>query len=137
LVCRGHMFDALVVLFACDKTGPGGAMAMMRLDIPSVMLYGGSIDPGKFDGLDLTVADVFEAMGAFTAGKIDEKRFKAIEDRACPGAGACGGQFTANTMATVFEIMGLSPAGSTSPGATDPRKEQEAHRAGGVVMELL
>ncbi|MBV8150713.1 MAG: dihydroxy-acid dehydratase [Candidatus Eremiobacteraeota bacterium] len=137
LVCRGYMFDALVVLFACDKTGPGGAMAMMRLDIPAVMFYGGSIAPGKLDGEDLTVGDVFEAVGAYAAGKIDEKRFKAIEDHACPGAGACGGQFTANTMATVFEVMGLSPAGSTSPGATDPRKEKEGYRAGTVVMELL
>jgi dihydroxy-acid dehydratase len=137
LVCRGYMFDALVVLFACDKTGPGAAMAMMRLDIPAVMLYGGSIAPGKLDGRDLTVGDVFEAVGAYAAGKIDSAQFKAIEDHACPGAGACGGQFTANTMATVFEIMGLSPAGSTSPGATDPRKEKEAHRAGGIAMELL
>ena len=137
LVCRGYMFDALVVLYACDKTGPGSAMAMMRLDIPSVMLYGGSIAPGKLNGHDLTVGDVFEAVGAFAAGKIDAAQFKAIEDRACPGAGACGGQFTANTMATVFEIMGLAPAGSTSPGATDPRKEKEAYRTGGIVMELL
>ena len=137
LVCRGHFFDALIVLFACDKTGPGGAMAMMRLDIPAVMLYGGSIAPGKLDGRDLTVVDVFEAVGAFAAGKIDAARFKAIEDRACPGDGACGGQFTANTMATVFEVMGLSPAGSTSPGAADPRKEKEAYRTGGIAMELL
>jgi len=137
LVCRGYMFDALVVMFACDKTGPGGAMAMMRLDIPSVMFYGGSIAPGKLNGRDLTVGDVFEAVGAYAAGKIDSDQFKAIEDHACPGAGACGGQFTANTMATVFEIMGLSPVGSTSPGATDPRKEQEAYRTGGIAMELL
>ncbi|MBV8074373.1 MAG: dihydroxy-acid dehydratase [Candidatus Eremiobacteraeota bacterium] len=137
LVCRGYMFDALICLFACDKTGPGSAMAMMRLDIPAVMLYGGSIAPGKLNGTDLTVGDVFEAVGAVNAGRIDEARFKAIEDHACPGAGACGGQFTANTMATVFEIMGLSPAGSTSSGATDPRKEKEGYRAGGVAMELL
>src|SRR5579863_3217849 len=137
LVCRGYMFDALVVMFACDKTGPGGAMAMMRLDIPSVMFYGGSIAPGKHNGRDLTVGDVFEAVGAYAAGKIDSAEFKAIEDSACPGAGACGGQFTANTMATVFEIMGLSPVGSTSPGATDPRKEKEAYRTGGIAMELL
>jgi dihydroxy-acid dehydratase len=137
LVCRGYMFDAFVVMFACDKTGPGGAMAMMRLDIPSVMFYGGSIAPGKWNGRDLTVGDVFEAVGAFAAGKIDKAELKAIEDHACPGAGACGGQFTANTMATVFEIMGLSPVGSTSPGATDRRKEKEAYRTGGIVMELL
>ena len=137
LVCRGYLFDALVVLFACDKTGPGGAMAMMRLDIPAVMLYGGSIAPGKLDGKDLTVGDVFEAVGAFAAGKIDAATFRAIEDHACPGAGACGGQFTANTMATCIEVMGLSPAGSTSPGATDPRKEKEAYRTGQIAMELL
>jgi len=137
LVCRGYMFDALVVMFACDKTGPGGAMAMMRLDIPSVMFYGGSIAPGKYKGRDLTVGDVFEAVGAYAAGKIDGAEFKNIEDNACPGAGACGGQFTANTMATVFEIMGLSPVGSTSPGATDPRKEKEAYRVGTIAMETL
>jgi dihydroxy-acid dehydratase len=137
LVARGYMFDALVVLFACDKTGPGAAMALMRLDIPSVMFYGGSIAPGKHNGRDLTVGDVFEAVGAYAAGKIDSAEFKAIEDRACPGAGSCGGQFTANTMATVFEIMGLSPVGSASPGATDPRKEKEAYHAGTIVMETL
>lgn len=137
LVARGYMFDALVVLFACDKTGPGAAMALMRLDIPSVMFYGGSIAPGKHKGRDLTVGDVFEAVGAYAAGKIDSAEFKAIEDSACPGAGACGGQFTANTMATVFEIMGLAPVGSTSPGATDPRKEKEAYRAGTIAMETL
>ncbi|MGH7716523.1 MAG: dihydroxy-acid dehydratase, partial [Vulcanimicrobiaceae bacterium] len=120
-----------------DKTGPGAAMALMRLDIPSVMFYGGSIAPGKHNGRDLTVGDVFEAVGAYAAGKIDGAELKLIEDRACPGAGACGGQFTANTMATVFEVMGLSPVGSTSPGATDPRKEKEAYRAGAIAMETL
>ncbi|MFN2461736.1 MAG: dihydroxy-acid dehydratase [Candidatus Velthaea sp.] len=137
LVGRGYMFDAMVGLFACDKTGPGTAMALMRLNVPSVMLYGGTIQPGRFDGLDLTVGDVYEAIGAHSAGKIDDARLRAIEDHACPGAGACGGQFTANTMATVFEFLGLSPVGSASPAATDPRKAAEAYRAGRLVMELL
>lgn len=137
LVGRGYMFDAVVGLFACDKTGPGTAMALMRLNVPSVMLYGGTIAPGKFDGIDLTVGDVFEAIGAHSAGKIDDARLRAIEDHACPGAGSCGGQFTANTMATVFEFMGMSPVGSASPGATDARKADEAYRAGKIVMDLL
>jgi dihydroxy-acid dehydratase len=137
LVGRGYMFDAVVGLFACDKTGPGTAMALMRLNVPSVMLYGGTIAPGKFDGIDLTVGDVFEAIGAHSAGKIDDARLRAIEDHACPGAGSCGGQFTANTMATVFEFLGMSPVGSASPGATDPRKAAEAYRAGKIVMDLL
>jgi len=137
LVGRGYMFDAVVGLFACDKTGPGTAMALMRLNVPSVMLYGGTIAPGKFEGIDLTVGDVYEAIGAHSAGKIDDARLRAIEDHACPGAGACGGQFTANTMATVFEFLGLSPVGSASPAATDPRKAAEAYRAGTIVMDLL
>ncbi|GAC1536971.1 MAG: dihydroxy-acid dehydratase [Candidatus Velthaea sp.] len=137
LVGRGYMFDAVVGLFACDKTGPGTAMALMRLNVPSVMLYGGTIQPGSFEGIDLTVGDVYEAVGAHSAGKIDDARLKAIEDHACPGTGACGGQFTANTMATVFEFLGLSPVGSASPAATDPRKLEEARRAGRLVMEQL
>jgi dihydroxy-acid dehydratase len=137
LVGRGYFFDAMVGLFACDKTGPGTAMAFMRLDIPAVMLYGGTIRPGRFEGIDLTVGDVFEAVGARAAGKIDDARLRAIEDHACPGAGACGGQFTANTMATVFEFLGLSPLGSASPPADDPRKAAEGYRAGELVMDLL
>jgi dihydroxy-acid dehydratase len=137
LVGRGYMFDAIVGLFACDKTGPGTAMALMRLNAPAVMLYGGTIQPGRFNGVDLTVGDVYEAIGAHSAGKISDAELQAIEDHACPGAGACGGQFTANTMATVFEFLGLSPVGSASPPALDSRKADEAYRAGKIVMDLL
>jgi dihydroxy-acid dehydratase len=137
LVARGYNFDAVVALVACDKTIPAAGMALLRLDIPGVVLYGGSIDPGKHNGRDLTIGDVFEAIGAHAAGKIDDAELKAIERAACPGAGACGGQFTANTMATVFEFLGLSSLGSASPGATDPRKEREGYRAGVTVMDLL
>ena len=137
LTARGYSFDAIVALFACDKTGPGAAMALMRLDIPGVMLYGGSIKPGNVDGKDLTVGDVFEAVGAHAAGTIDDAMLKRIEDHACPGVGACGGQFTANTMATCLEFLGLSPVGSASPPADDPRKEKEGYRAGKLVMDVL
>jgi len=137
LVGRGHMFDAIVALVACDKTSPGAAMALARLNVPALILYGGSIAPGKLDGRDLTVVDVFEAIGAHAAGKIDDAQLLAIEDAACPGAGACGGQYTANTMATVMEFIGLSPVGSASPGATDPRKERKGYEAGVIVMDLL
>src|SRR5450631_3577933 len=137
LVGRGYMFDAIVGLFACDKTGPGTAMALMRLNAPAVMLYGGTIAPGRFEGVDLTVGDVYEAIGAHSAGKITDAQLQALEDHACPGAGACGGQFTANTMATVFEFLGLSPVGSASPPAVDSRKADEAYRAGKIVMDLL
>ncbi|BDE06741.1 dihydroxy-acid dehydratase [Vulcanimicrobium alpinum] len=137
LTGRGYALDAIVALFACDKTGPGAAMGLMRLDVPAVMLYGGSIKPGRVDGKDLTVGDVFEAVGAHAAGKIDDAMLKRIEDHACPGVGACGGQFTANTMATCFEFLGLSPVGSASPPADDPRKAKEGYRAGTLVMDLL
>lgn len=137
LVGRGHMFDAIVALTACDKTTPGAAMALVRLNVPSLILYGGSIAPGKLDGKDLTIVDVYEAIGAHAAGKIDDAQLQAIEDHACPGAGACGGQYTANTMATLMEFIGLSPAGSASPGAVDPRKEQKGYEAGVLVMDLL
>ena len=137
LVGRGHMFDAIVALVACDKTMPGAAMALARLNVPALILYGGSIAPGKLDGRDLTVVDVFEAIGAHAAGTIDDAQLLAIEDAACPGAGACGGQYTANTMATVMEFMGLSPVGSASPGATDPRKGRKGYEAGLLVMDLL
>jgi dihydroxy-acid dehydratase len=137
LVGRGHMFDAVIALTACDKTTPGAAMALVRLNVPSLILYGGSIAPGKLDGLDLTIVDVYEAIGAHAAGKITDERLEAIENAACPGAGACGGQYTANTMAMVMEFLGLSPVGSASPGAIDPRKERKAYEAGVVVMDLL
>jgi dihydroxy-acid dehydratase len=137
LVARGYGFDAVVALVACDKTIPGAGMALLRLNIPGLVLYGGSIAPGKYKGRDLTIGDVFEAVGAHAAGKIDDHELLQIENFACPGAGACGGQFTANTMATVFEFIGLSPVGSASPGATDARREKEGYRAGEMVMELL
>src|ERR1700704_5798924 len=107
LMARGHMFDGIVALVACDKTIPGAGMALLRLNVPSVILYGGSILPGKYKGIDLTIQDVFEAVGANAAGKISDQELLEIENRACPGAGACGGQFTANTMATVMELIGL------------------------------
>ena len=137
LVARAYGFDAIVALVACDKTIPAAGMALLRLDVPGVVLYGGSIAPGRYRERDLTIGDVFEAIGAHAAGKIDDAELRAIEYAACPGAGACGGQFTANTMATAFEFLGLSPVGSASPGATDPRKEKEGYRAGTLVMELL
>ena len=137
LVGRGHMFDAIVALTACDKTTPGAAMALVRLNVPALILYGGSIAPGKLDGKDLTIVDVYEAIGAHAAGKIDDAQLKAIEDNACPGAGACGGQYTANTMATIMEFIGLSPVGSASPGAIDPRKERKGYEAGVLIMDLL
>ena len=137
LIGRSHYFDAMVGLVGCDKTIPGAAMAFARLNLPSVIIYGGSIAPGKLDGKDLTIIDVFEAIGAHARGTIDDARLKAIEDHACPGPGACGGQYTANTMAMVMEYLGLSPIGSASPGATSKRREQWAHDAGVIVMELL
>ncbi len=137
LVGRGHMFDAMVALCACDKTAPGAAMALVRLNVPSLILYGGSIAPGKLDGKDLTIVDIYEAIGAHAAGKMTDAELQAIEDHAIPGAGACGGQYTANTMATVMEFIGLSPVGSASPGATDPRKSQKGYEAGKIVMDLL
>jgi dihydroxy-acid dehydratase len=137
LVGRGHMFDAIVALCACDKTAPGAALALVRLNVPGLILYGGSIAPGKLDGKDLTIVDVYEAIGAHAAGKIDDAQLQAIEDHAVPGPGACGGQYTANTMAMVMEFIGLSPVGSASPGATDPRKSQKGYDAGKIVMDLL
>jgi dihydroxy-acid dehydratase len=137
LIGRSHYFDAMVGLVGCDKTIPGTAMAFARLNLPSVIIYGGSIAPGKLDGKDLTIIDVFEAIGAHARGAIDDARLKAIEDNACPGPGACGGQYTANTMAMVMEYLGLSPVGSASPGATSKRREQWAHDAGVIVMDLL
>src|SRR6476619_7034241 len=114
LVARGHMFDGIVALVACDKTIPGAAMALLRLNVPGVILYGGTIMPGEYKGRALTVQDVFEAVGANAAGKISDDELLQIENRACPGAGACGGQFTANTMATVMEMIGLSAFGTAA-----------------------
>ncbi len=137
LIGRSHYFDAMVGLVGCDKTIPGTAMAFARLNVPSVIIYGGSIAPGILDGKELTIVDVFEAIGAHARGTIDDDRLKAIEDRACPGPGACGGQYTANTMAMVMEYLGLSPIGSASPGATSQRRAQWAHDAGTIVMDLF
>jgi dihydroxy-acid dehydratase len=137
LVTRGHLFDAVVALSGCDKTIPGTVMALARLDLPSLMLYGGSIMPGRIGDRDLTIQDVFEAVGAFDAGKLDAGGLRAIEDAACPGAGACGGQFTANTMAMAVEVLGLSPMGSASVPAMDAKKDEVAFRCGTLVMEVL
>ncbi len=137
LVGRGHMFDAMVALVGCDKTIPGGAMALIRLNVPSILLYGGSIAPGKYNGKDVTIVDVYEAIGARAAGKMSETDFKKLEDVACPGAGACGGQFTANTMSTVMEFIGLSPMGFNSVPALDPKKDEVAYRTGQMVMDAL
>ena len=137
LVGRGHMFDAMVALVGCDKTIPGGAMALIRLNVPSVLLYGGSIAAGRFQGRDVTVGDVFEAVGANAAGLMTDAELKELEDHACPGAGACGGQFTANTMSTVMEFIGLSPMGLNSIPALDPKKDEAAFQCGQIVMDLL
>jgi dihydroxy-acid dehydratase len=137
LVARGHMFDGIVALVACDKTIPGAAMALLRLNIPGLVLYGGSILPGRYKGRDLTIQDVYEAVGANAAGKISDQDLLDIENSACPGAGACGGQFTANTMATVMEIIGLSPMGTASVPQVDPRKRDVAERCGELVLNLV
>lgn len=137
LVGRGYMFDAMIALVGCDKTLPGGAMGLMRLNVPSLVLYGGSIAPGKYRGRDITIQDVFEAVGANAAGRISDAELLEIENTACPGAGACGGQYTANTMATALEFLGLSPMGSSSVPATDARKDAVAFEAGKLVMDLV
>lgn len=137
LVGRGHMFDGIITLVACDKTIPAGAMALLRLNVPGVVLYGGSIMPGRHKGCDLTVQDVFEAVGANAAGRIDDAELLAIENAACPGAGACGGQFTANTMATVMEVIGLSPMNTAAVPQVDKRKDEVAFHCGQVVVEAV
>jgi len=137
LMGRGHMFDAMVVLVGCDKTIPAGAMALLRLDVPGLVLYGGSIQPGRFHGRDVTIQDLFEAVGANAAGKMSDADLRELEDHVCPGAGACGGQFTANTMAMALEFLGLSPMGTASVAATDPAKEQVAAECGSLVLDLL
>ncbi|HET9050089.1 MAG TPA: dihydroxy-acid dehydratase [Candidatus Dormibacteraeota bacterium] len=137
LVTEGHLFDAVICLTGCDKTIPAAAMALVRLDIPGLVLYGGSIAPGRFRGRDVTVQDVFEAIGAHEAGRISDADLRELEDVACPGAGACGGQYTANTMALVMELLGLSVVGSASVAALDPAKEVVGERAGQVVVDML
>ncbi len=137
LVGRGHMFDAMVAVVACDKTIPGAAMALLRLNVPAVLLYGGSIAAGNFQGRDVTIGDVYEAIGANDAGLMTDEDLKKLENVACPGAGACGGQFTANTMSTVMEFIGLSPMGANSIPAMDAAKDEAAYRTGQMAMELL
>jgi dihydroxy-acid dehydratase len=137
LVCRGQLFDAVICLVGCDKTIPGAAMALARLNIPGFILYGGTIAAGKFHGKDVTIQDVFEAVGANAAGKMSDAELTALENVACPGAGACGGQYTANTMSTVMEAIGLSPMGFNSVPALSPDKEKIALACGEVVMNLL
>jgi dihydroxy-acid dehydratase len=137
LVARGHHFDAVVALSGCDKTIPGTVMALARLDLPGLMLYGGSIRPGHVDGRDVTIQEVFEAIGAHAAGRITDEEFRAIEEQASPGPGACGGQFTANTMAMAYEVMGISPAGSAMVPAEAGSKAEVAYEAGRLVVDVL
>jgi dihydroxy-acid dehydratase len=137
LVCRGQLFDAVVCVVGCDKTIPAAAMALARLDIPGLVLYGGTIAAGTYRGKDVTIQDVFEAIGANAAGKISDSDLQELEDVACPGAGACGGQYTANTMSTVMEMIGLSPMGFNSVPALDPKKDEIAFRSGEMIMDVL
>jgi dihydroxy-acid dehydratase len=137
LVSRGNLFDALIVLVGCDKTIPGGVMSLARLNIPGLILYGGSIAPGHFEGHAVTVQDVYEAIGKHARGGITDAQLKSLETAACPGAGACGGQFTANTMALVCEFLGIAPMGLSSVPATNAAKGHAGHRAGEMVMDLL
>jgi len=137
LVCRGQMFDAVVCLVGCDKTIPAAAMALARMNLPGLVLYGGTIAAGVYHGKDVTIQDVFEAVGANAAGKITDAELLELENVACPNAGACGGQYTANTMSTVMELIGLSPMGFNGVPAMDSRKDDLAFRCGGVVMNLL
>jgi dihydroxy-acid dehydratase len=136
-VARGHLFDGVVALSGCDKTIPGTVMALARLNVPSLMLYGGSIMPGQFQGHDVTIQDVFEAVGKHASGKMTNDELKDLEDHACPGPGACGGQFTANTMAIAFEFLGMSPMGRNGVPAMDNRKDDVAFECGKLVMDLL
>jgi dihydroxy-acid dehydratase len=137
LVCRGQLFDAVVCVVGCDKTIPAAAMALARLNLPGLVLYGGTIAPGSYRGKDVTIQDVFEAVGANAAGKITDRELHELENVACPGAGACGGQYTANTMSTVMEMLGLSPMGFNSVPAMDAQKDQVAFDCGTLVLNLL
>jgi dihydroxy-acid dehydratase len=137
LVVRGHLLDGLVCLVGCDKTIPAAVMALARLDVPGLVLYNGSIAPGRFRGRDVTIQDVFEAVGAAAAGTMSNEDVHELEGAACPGAGACGGQFTANTMATVLEFLGISPAGLNDVPATDPAKREAAYETGKIAMRLV
>src|ERR671912_242215 len=137
LVGRGHMFDAMVTIVGCDKTIPAAAMAHARLGVSGAIVYSGSIAPGRFKGRDVTIQEVFEGVGANAAGRMSDEDLLDLEEHACPGAGACGGQYTANTMAMVLEFLGLSPMGSAGPPALDVRKDDICARAGNLVMKLL
>jgi dihydroxy-acid dehydratase len=137
LVCRGQLFDAVVCVVGCDKTIPAAAMALARLDLPSLILYGGTIAAGSYRGKDVTIQDVYEAIGANAAGKMSDSDLTELENVACPGAGACGGQYTANTMSTVMEMIGLSPMGYNSVPAMDPHKDEIAFRSGQLSLDLL
>lgn len=137
LAARGYCFDGLVVLSGCDKTIPGTVMALSRLDRPGIMIYGGSIMPGRFRGRDITIQDVFEGVGAHASGKMSDADLLELESAACPGAGACGGQFTANTMAMAFEFLGISPLNANSVPAVDPQKDLVGYQAGQMIMELV
>ncbi len=137
LVTRGNLFDALIVLVGCDKTIPGGIMSLARLNIPGLILYGGSIAAGQFEGHAVTIQDVYEGIGKHARGGITDAQLKSLESSACPGAGACGGQFTANTMALVCEFLGIAPMGLSSVPATDAGKGKAGERAGEMVMDLL
>ena len=137
LVARGHFFDAVICLAACDKTLPGVTMALARLNLPGMMLYGGSIMPGKYKGEDVTIQEVFEAIGAHAAGRITEQELIDLENVASPGSGACGGQFTANTMAMALEVLGISPMGAAMVPAENPSKAEVAYEAGKLVMDVL
>ncbi len=139
LVARAHLLDAVIALSSCDKTIPGTMMALIRLNVPSLMLYGGTIMAGRIEGDDqpLDIVSVFEAIGAHSTGEIDDARLKAIEDNACPGAGACGGQFTANTMATISQMIGICPMGMADVPAEDPEKKSVAFRAGEMLLDIL
>jgi dihydroxy-acid dehydratase len=137
MVVRGHLLDGLVCLVGCDKTLPGAAMALARLDVPGLALYNGTIYPGVYKGRNVDIVSVYEAIGAYRAGKISLDELHGIENAACPGAGACGGQYTANTMSTVLEFIGLSPAGLNGIPAEDPKKDEAARRTGELVMDLV
>ncbi|MGI8784365.1 MAG: dihydroxy-acid dehydratase [Acidobacteriota bacterium] len=137
LVMRGHLFDGIVAISGCDKTSPGAAMALARLNVPGLILYSGSIMPGSYEGRTITVQDVYEAIGAFNSGKISEEELIQIESSACPGAGACGGQFTANTMSTALEMLGVSPMGFNGVPAVDAAKLDVAYESGRLAMDLL
>jgi dihydroxy-acid dehydratase len=137
LVARGHMFDGLIAMSGCDKTIPGCVMALARLDVPGLMLYGGTIMPGQFRGKDVTIQDVFEAVGAHAAGDMSDEDLSELESVASPGSGACGGQYTANTMATAFEVLGISPMGSGVVPAEDGKKGQVAEDCGRLVVDLV